>query len=496
MDKGNKGLASVKAKYRVGNDNSQPVSNKSMSAKANKASDLKEQKASNQDGNDQEIQTLLNKKLVELCFSKSLDLNATMELLKNGAEASWEECEDGTWGAFKKRSAINGVLRRENYVNRATAELAIFVVRELFQYGANPNAAQSHSDWRGSGSSISAFTTVLSLTQSTALKDHDDLSASLIKMFLDAGVDVNKESVQHISSMRSDGVIRSTVLHDNIGRYSASIIRELLVKADVDHRKTGFIQNERGWDEDFSETALHNLCKSVGRKERVLQDDRRYLQIANALLEFGANPNSLNTWLDNVPNPEYDDVDNPREEGYIAEVISERVIERPLYRALKSRLAPLVWLLISRGAITKGIHVRCSRANYILKTYSAKNFELDDGLKKFYSQDRRPGDVIRNSYEVHQNVWEEFEDSSKETSPMNNKKSIEEIDNNLLKFSEEKRVMHLALRGEWSKSFNQYLSEETKNLIGIIQNSRLTEVVQDLVISFFLSMHPISSNLF
>jgi len=79
---------------------------------------------------------------------------------------------------------------------------------------------------------------------------------------------------------------------------------------------------------------------------------------------------------------------------------------------------------------------------------------------------------------------------------MNNKKSIEEIDNNLLKFSEEKRVMHLALRGEWSKSFNQYLSEETKNLIGIIQNSRLTEVVQDLVISFFLSMHPISSNLF
>jgi len=79
---------------------------------------------------------------------------------------------------------------------------------------------------------------------------------------------------------------------------------------------------------------------------------------------------------------------------------------------------------------------------------------------------------------------------------MNNTERINELDNNLPKFSEEKRVMHLALRGEWSKSFNEYLSQETKDLIGAIQNSRLTEVVQDLVISFFLSMHPISSNLF
>jgi len=371
-----------------------------------KATDLKEQKASNEDGNDLETQKLLNKKLIELCFSKSLDFNAIMELLHNGAVAGWEECEDGTWGAFQKRSAINGILRRENYVNRVTAELAIAVVRGLFQYGANPNAALSHSDWRGSGSSISAFTTALSLTQSTVLKDHDDLSTSLIKMFLDAGVDVNKESVQHISSMRSDGVIRSTVLHNNIARYSAPIIRELLAKADVDHRKTGYIHNERGYHEDFSETALHILCKYLEKRERVVQDDRHYLQIANTLLEFGANPNSLNTQLDNVPNPEWkdeDEVDDPRGEGYIAKVISERVIERPLYRALRSRLAPLVWLLISRGAITKGIYLRCSRGNYIPQSYSAKNFELDDGLRKFYSH-RRPGDVICNTYEVLQNV--------------------------------------------------------------------------------------------
>ena len=119
--------------------------------------------------------------------------------------------------------------------------------------------------------------------------------------------------------------------------------------------------------------------------------------------------------------------------------------------------------------------------------------DLDDGLKKFYSQDRR---VICNAFEVLKYVWKAVEDSSEEKSQMNNTKGINEVDNNLLKFSKEKRVMHVALRGEWSKSFNKYLSEETKNLIGVIQNSCLPEVAQDLVISFFLSMHPISSNLF
>lgn len=389
-------------------------------------------------------------------------------------------------------------MKTGHYENRLKAEVAITILRELFKSGADPNAVKSHSDWRGSGSSSYAFNTALSLTQFTPLKNHDDLSASLIRIFMDAGVDVNKENVQYISSMRADGAIRSTVLHNNIARYSLPIVRELLGKADVDHRMTEKIQHERGYDQDSSKTALHILCSSVKRRERAVQDDRRCLQIANALLEFGADPNSLNSYLTQVPNPEHkedDERDDPRRDGYIAKVVSERVIEMPLYRALRNHLAPLVYLLINKGASTKDIYIRCSRENFLFN-WSGKDCEIQDGLKKFHRQDRRPGDVICSAFEVLQDVQKEIEDSMKEKSPANNINSKEEIDKNLLKFSEEKKAMKAAVRGEWSKSFNPYASKETKNLVGAIQKSRLPGVVQDLVINFVLSMHPFPSNFF
>lgn len=97
MENGNESLesSSENSKCTKNSDNSGSISNSSESSKEHKDS-VVEEKSSKQEGDVLEPQKLLNKQLVDLCFSKSLDLDAIMKLLGKGAEAGYEQREDGT----------------------------------------------------------------------------------------------------------------------------------------------------------------------------------------------------------------------------------------------------------------------------------------------------------------------------------------------------------------------------------------------------------------
>jgi len=122
-------------------------------------------------------------------------------------------------------------------------------------------------------------------------------------LFIDAGVNVNKESTRPVSKWVSyssppEPVIKTSVIH-SLERYNIATVRELLKKANVDQRKTEVGQHELG--QNSSWTAFYILCAT----NRSVIGDRARLQIASALLEFGADPNSLNSYVYQIVNPEF-----------------------------------------------------------------------------------------------------------------------------------------------------------------------------------------------
>lgn len=127
-------------------------------------------------------------------------------------------------------------------------ELAIEVLKELFKRGADPNEKILNSCWHSRGGLFSAFQIALCITKRIIKRwvNCDNICCNLVKVFLDAGANVDNEMCQPIWYMRTEGVIRSTILHRGLIDYPVSIIRQFLVKVDVDKRKLQLIASEHG----------------------------------------------------------------------------------------------------------------------------------------------------------------------------------------------------------------------------------------------------------
>jgi len=79
-----------------------------------------------------------------------------------------------------------------------------------------------------------------------------------------------------------------------------------------------------------------------------------------------------------------------------------RVVEKPLSRAIRSRLAPMVWLLINRGSRPESIHVSCLRKDFPQKCTEIE--ELRASLIKFLLQDRKCSQIVLDANDVHREV--------------------------------------------------------------------------------------------
>lgn len=238
--------------------------------------------------------------LLKLCFAKSLNLNAIQQVLLKGANAKYFVVEKSSWGENTRRGPLQGVFKCWHWENREKAWLAIEVLKELFNGGADPNELISNSDWRQCGGSSTAFQVALTITKRIAKSclDCGNLCSTCIEVFLDAGADVDKEMCEPICSMGTEGVIKFTILHGGLIGYPISAIRKFLPKAEVDKPKLELISSEHGADQDSCKTPLYLLCSTrfnKYREEDRFNNERKCLQIASALLEFGADPNSLNT---------------------------------------------------------------------------------------------------------------------------------------------------------------------------------------------------------
>lgn len=291
---------------------------------------------------------------VDLALIKAaaaLDLNLVKTLLSTGASAKFVHDPPGTWGATDRKSALHVAIQGLRNPEPAAVESWKGVIATLLEANADVNAKRSYCDWRGCGSSSTAFEMILP----HAMKD-----AKLMQDFLEAGADPNTVSISSVHSMRSDGGSRHAVIHTATHSGNHQVLRTLLdAKADANVAATERISNERGYDRDKSETCLHIACLKGDVKGAAL------------LLAHGADVNAERKELLHEDKTEEEMIeelpdmpqkskngggkkkvitDDPRECGYVSPVRCVLEKKSSLHIALKSNDAALTTLLVCAGA--------------------------------------------------------------------------------------------------------------------------------------------------
>jgi len=341
-------------------------------------------------------QDTLDERLIELCFAENPAALNTAEIddcLAAGANAGHLPCNQGIWGAYQQRGALHGLLRPWWWKTPETAATALAVIVKLFAAGATPDMETGSSDWRGCSSASTAFSMAVSLASSmteasgqnaeieaTALQALTVQATTLLRVFMQHGADADKESVIDRHSMRTDGRVRMTVLHDAIsGRHlSLPVLAAIIPCADVTRRKTEVMHNERGYNSDSSLTALGILCKRREIGKLSSKEYHKVLVVAELLLAAGATPNQPQTWLtqrERIANPGDSTQDtargdsNPRSATYICPVVDVVTVTTPLNMALAAGSAPLVWFFMAHGGDLSLPTVVCDKAD-LYSTYS------------------------------------------------------------------------------------------------------------------------------
>lgn len=228
-----------------------------------------------------------SKKLVEAC--KQQDLSLVKKLISKGAHANFVHREEGVWGAYEKYSVLHIAITslsiedkrsffRKFFVKQRSKEHKENVWRDiihvLIKNGANTNETKASYDWRGSGNEKTAFELVCTQTKGP--------DADLLSSFLESGMNPDLARVQDIHTMRSDGHIKTYMLHDfpSSGNIDCLILL-LNAGANIEIRATKDVSGESGYSEKKSETPLH------------LAASKNQLEICILLLANGADINAI-----------------------------------------------------------------------------------------------------------------------------------------------------------------------------------------------------------
>ena len=227
-------------------------------------------------------------------------------MISEGARPNYVHKEDGVWGANQKYSVLHvAITSHDDTHEDATSkqkEVWKEIIQLLLKNGANPNETKASYDWRGCGSESTAFELLCCRTKSP--------DPELLSSFLESGLNPDLAQVQSIHSMRTDGHIKNYMLHDFcISGNVDCVIALLNAGANMEIRATESINNERGYREEKSETALH-VAASYNQ-----------IEICILLLAKGADINAIRHHLDSMMN---DDIakkneainDDPRDESY------------------------------------------------------------------------------------------------------------------------------------------------------------------------------------
>jgi len=274
----------------------------------------------------------LNQQLMEAVAA--CDPTSVQQLLEAGANAAFIDDPEGVWGSRSKKGPLHLALRKMNlHTSDPDGEKlkdCSLVVRRLLEARADVNSESAEYDWRGCGSTSTAF----ELALPHAMKD-----PHLLELFLAHGADANTKIVRDVHSMRTDGSSTHNVLHKAVAGGYLEVTRALLdAGAHVDAKSSEIFHNERGYNRHMEETPLHRACAAVN------------LAIAALLLARGADVNILRRDLEQVHQDVESPSDDPRDPDFVPSVICLPIWETALHQAICQNCPNLVVMLICAGA--------------------------------------------------------------------------------------------------------------------------------------------------
>lgn len=243
-----------------------------------------------------------------------------------------------TWylGAKLRESALHAVIQNVKWdASDGDRKEWAEAVDLLVKAGADVNASYANYDWRGCGSTSTAFEMLLSRTASYP-------NPALLRLFLQHGANPNQKQVQDRHSMRTDGRSCHTPLHSAVRAGDVETSEVLLqAGAEVNGWATERMSNERGYGSNTRETAVHIAC------------DLGNLELLALLHAHGADVNATRSRLHQQDLPDVQSpTDDPRDPTFVPRVRLVPVKETALHIALRRRSVELVQWLVQHGADT------------------------------------------------------------------------------------------------------------------------------------------------
>jgi len=274
----------------------------------------------------------LNLALIKVAGENDLEL--VKKYMEGGASAKFVHNPEGTWGAKDKKSALHmAITARRRLDSEDDLAKNDRIISMLLDAKADVNAKRESSDWRGCGSSQTAFEMILP----AAMQD-----PVLLRRFLDVGADPNTQSLRTVHSMRTDGYTKAPILVTAAGKGTEAVRVLLEARADANAVRKETYHNERGYNRNEVESSLHIASKSGD------------VALLALLMEHGANVHTTRKELvhEEVARSDPEGTDDPRDDNFESSVRCVPVEETALHLAIRHGHPTAVALLVCAGADT------------------------------------------------------------------------------------------------------------------------------------------------
>jgi len=162
-------------------------------------------------------------------------------------------------------------------------------------------------------------------------------SGELMVLFLRYRGDPNEQICESFGGMRTDGSRTYYPLH-MVSGFASCVEALLKAGAQPDCRRTVHVSNERGYDQNSSETLLYTSV--VGN----------HFDVVKVLLEYNANPNLTSQWTEHVPTDDGTPDKDPRGDNFRPSVRCVPDSATPLQRAILRESKDIARLLVLFGA--------------------------------------------------------------------------------------------------------------------------------------------------
>jgi len=298
-----------------------------------------------------------------------LDAEHVSILLAAGANPCIVHKPSGSWGSNSSKTALHAAIEAKPTGSSSAAyqdgmKNWKVVLGSLLTAKADVNAKRCEYDWRGCGTTRTAFGMLFDSI--VEMQDSELLDACMA-----AGANPNATFVRQVHSLRTDGQSTHHILNQAVQHGDIELASILLnAGAQADSTEVENFVNEDGYHKHKQEASLHVACTSG------------YLTMAALLLARGAQVDAVRVDTEHEARGVSSPTNASRGDDCVPRVRCIKVEETALHIAAKTNHAELAALLLCAGANPKNKQIRGDAQHTVAELCSN-----DERIVKLLSQD-------------------------------------------------------------------------------------------------------------